>query len=109
MRGCVPRAQSAQSCECRQALTADPFCFEAYEALMCNHMLTSEQERELLDSIDVHQDDNWLMLLYSTMCKKVRRQRGTAHLQPPWPCPEPAPARVRACSGRAAAGRVPTV
>lgn len=57
---------------CRNALKADPFCFEAYEALMWNHMLTGEQERELLDSIQIQEEDSWLRLLYSTMCKKVR-------------------------------------
>lgn len=38
---------------------------------MCNHMLTGEQERELLDSVHIQEEDSWLMLLYSTMCKKV--------------------------------------
>jgi hypothetical protein len=38
---------------------------------MGNHMLIGEQERELLDSININSEDSWLMLLYSTMCKKV--------------------------------------
>lgn len=58
-------------CVCRQALSADPFCYDAYEALMQNHMLTSAQERSAIASLSVHPEDQWLTFLYTAMCKKV--------------------------------------
>ena len=39
---------------------------------MQNHMLTSDDERTTLATLSVHPEDQWLTLLYSTMCKKVR-------------------------------------
>lgn len=57
--------------DCRAALMSDPFCYEAYHALMQNHMLSNDQELELLESLEMKAEDRWLSLLYLTMCKKV--------------------------------------
>ena len=52
-------------------MTADPFCYEAYDALITHHLLSNEQELELLEALPIPQEDRWLSLLYLTMCKKV--------------------------------------
>ncbi|EPZ34486.1 TPR-like protein [Rozella allomycis CSF55] len=39
----------------RKAILADPTCFQAFNALMSNHMLTKEEEIELLQSIQFSQ------------------------------------------------------
>jgi anaphase-promoting complex subunit 6 len=51
-------------------LKADPFCFEAFEHLVDNHMLTNEQEAELLASLNFDPEDHWLSLLYSCRANK---------------------------------------
>jgi|MDSW01.3.fsa_nt_gb anaphase-promoting complex subunit 6 len=52
------------------ALIADPFCFEAFEALISNHMLTAEEEQKLLANLRIKPEDDWLRFLYNTMCKE---------------------------------------
>lgn len=56
---------------CRAALKSDPFCFEAYSALVDNHMLSNDQELELLKGLDFTADNQWLAMLYLTMGKKA--------------------------------------
>jgi anaphase-promoting complex subunit 6 len=51
----------------KSALAADPFCYEAFEALISNHMLTAEEERSLLASLRFKPRDEWLLFLYGTM------------------------------------------
>ncbi|KAH7292522.1 hypothetical protein KP509_29G072200 [Ceratopteris richardii] len=52
------------------ALKADPYCFEAFERLIENHMLTSDEETNLLSSLKFEPEDRWLFLLYSCHLKK---------------------------------------
>lgn len=52
------------------ALKADPYCFEAFERLIDNHMLTIDEETNLLSSLKFEQEDRWLFLLYSCHLKK---------------------------------------
>ncbi|CAI5513616.1 unnamed protein product, partial [Closterium sp. Naga37s-1] len=56
------------------ALQADPFCSEAYDELMENHMLTTEQEVDLVESLNIPAGFEWLRLLYSCRCKKYGRE-----------------------------------
>jgi len=50
---------------------ADPFCRQAFAALVDNHMLTNAEELELLDGLPFRAEDRWLALLYRAKCKKV--------------------------------------
>eukprot|EP00232_Nephroselmis_pyriformis_P028431 CAMPEP_0182869414 /NCGR_PEP_ID=MMETSP0034_2-20130328/9926_1 /TAXON_ID=156128 /ORGANISM="Nephroselmis pyriformis, Strain CCMP717" /LENGTH=205 /DNA_ID=CAMNT_0025001873 /DNA_START=32 /DNA_END=645 /DNA_ORIENTATION=- len=54
----------------KEALKADPFCYEAFEALIDNHMLTTEEEAALLADLRLGGEDEWLALLYSCKTKK---------------------------------------
>ncbi|GJP52697.1 hypothetical protein CLOM_g11789, partial [Closterium sp. NIES-68] len=56
------------------ALQADPFCSEAFDELIDNHMLTTEQEVDLVESLSVPSGFEWLRLLYSSRCKKYGRE-----------------------------------
>jgi anaphase-promoting complex subunit 6 len=42
------------------ALSSDPFCFEAFHALTSDHMLSPEEERSLLASLNIKAEDIWL-------------------------------------------------
>jgi tetratricopeptide (TPR) repeat protein len=70
----------------KAALQSDPFCYEAYVALIEHHMLSNSQELEFLKSLDITPDDRWLSLLYLTMCKKYQK-------------PQELEARLRALEG----------
>eukprot|EP00891_Asterochloris_glomerata_P009640 jgi/Astpho2/9640/e_gw1.00146.47.1_t len=48
----------------RQALKFDPFCYEAFQVLVDNHMLTSEEVMQLQDELQLKPEDDWLRLLY---------------------------------------------
>ncbi|KAG0597202.1 hypothetical protein M758_UG320200 [Ceratodon purpureus] len=54
----------------KAALKADPYCYEAFEHLIDHHMLTSEEEAILLNSLKFDSEDRWLSLLYSCRTKK---------------------------------------
>ena len=49
------------------ALLSDPFCFEAFHALISDHMLKPEEERSLLASLNLKQEDAWLHMMYRTI------------------------------------------
>ena len=52
---------------------SDPFCYEAFEALIGNHMLTAREERDLFDNLDLGRDAQhgwWLKALYECKGKK---------------------------------------
>ncbi|KAL2620164.1 hypothetical protein R1flu_000369 [Riccia fluitans] len=57
-------------CWYKAALKADPFCYEAFEHLIDNHMLSTEQESKLLASLKFEPEDKWLSLLYSCRANK---------------------------------------
>ena len=44
----------------------------SHSALIDGHMLTNEEEVELVEGLQVAEDDQWLKLLYRCKCKKVR-------------------------------------
>ncbi|KAF8071217.1 APC6 [Scenedesmus sp. PABB004] len=75
---CLLRGKAYEALENRQraiasykaALQADPFCQEAFAALVDNHMLTNAEELALLDSLPLRPEDRWLGLLYRAQCKK---------------------------------------
>lgn len=53
-----------------RALSADPFCYEALEALLGGQMLSERQERALLEGLPLRPQDRWLGLLYQASAKK---------------------------------------
>eukprot|EP00197_Chlamydomonas_leiostraca_P013425 CAMPEP_0202878920 /NCGR_PEP_ID=MMETSP1391-20130828/32933_1 /ASSEMBLY_ACC=CAM_ASM_000867 /TAXON_ID=1034604 /ORGANISM="Chlamydomonas leiostraca, Strain SAG 11-49" /LENGTH=229 /DNA_ID=CAMNT_0049561209 /DNA_START=12 /DNA_END=697 /DNA_ORIENTATION=+ len=57
----------------RQALLRDAYCYEAFSALIEGHLLTCEEERELVGELRVHEDDRWLPLLLRAKCKKYNQ------------------------------------
>ena len=57
----------------KAALRADPFCFEAFEALISGHMLTSAEEAEVLASLGLRGEHGWLGSLYAAKSKKYGR------------------------------------
>ncbi|KAL0042944.1 hypothetical protein WJX79_004643 [Trebouxia sp. C0005] len=56
------------------ALKADPFCYEAFQILIDNHMLTADEEARLRQGLKFSNDDRWLSLLYQAKCKKYDQQ-----------------------------------
>uniref|UniRef100_A0A2P2K9Y9 Uncharacterized protein MANES_15G095700 n=1 Tax=Rhizophora mucronata TaxID=61149 RepID=A0A2P2K9Y9_RHIMU len=55
----------------KAAIKADPFCYEALECLVDNHMLTCDEETSLLSSLQVGPEEGWLSSFYSCLIKKV--------------------------------------
>ena len=49
------------------ALSFDPMCYEAYEAVLATHMLSEEEERFFVASLDGHEDDAWIRDVYVVM------------------------------------------
>ena len=49
------------------ALSFDPMCYEAYEAVLATHMLSEEEERVFVASLDGHEDDVWIRDVYVVM------------------------------------------
>ncbi|KAK3026495.1 hypothetical protein RJ639_041792, partial [Escallonia herrerae] len=58
----------------KAAIKADPLCYEALECLLEKHMLTSEEERSLLSSLQFGPEDGWLSLFYSCLIKKYDKE-----------------------------------
>eukprot|EP01102_Stenamoeba_stenopodia_P001135 TRINITY_DN10993_c0_g1_i1.p1 TRINITY_DN10993_c0_g1~~TRINITY_DN10993_c0_g1_i1.p1 ORF type:complete len:605 (+),score=160.42 TRINITY_DN10993_c0_g1_i1:44-1816(+) len=60
----------------KEALKYDCFCYEAFEMLVNNHMLSSKEEEELMKTIHTRSeepsliDQDWLELIYSCRLKK---------------------------------------
>jgi len=52
------------------ALEADPFCYEAFNALISNHMLSAEEEKSLISGLRFEPEEEWLRFLYTAMGKK---------------------------------------
>eukprot|EP01018_Ginkgo_biloba_P038224 Gb_40714 [translate_table: standard] len=57
-------------CMYKAAIKADPYCYEALECLLDNHMLTSEEEAELVSSLEFGVENGWLSSFYSCLIKK---------------------------------------
>ncbi|KAK9905515.1 hypothetical protein WJX75_001308 [Coccomyxa subellipsoidea] len=79
----------------KAALHVDPFCYEAFRALAEGHMLTSEEEAALRETLHYREEDRWLHLFYRAKCKMYDQQQtmeGTLDLlEAPAPTPVPAP------------------
>lgn len=59
----------------REAVLVDVKCFEAFDALISNHLLTPDEEWELLDSLNFDDADNnseFVKLLYTTHINKYK-------------------------------------
>ncbi|XP_058100856.1 anaphase-promoting complex subunit 6 isoform X2 [Magnolia sinica] len=58
----------------KAAIRADPLCYEALECLIDNHMLTCEEEKCLLSSLQFTPEDGWLSAFYSCLTKKYDKE-----------------------------------
>ncbi|TKY66391.1 Anaphase-promoting complex subunit 6 [Spatholobus suberectus] len=58
----------------KAAIKADPLCYEALECLIENHMLTCEEEANLISSLQFGSEDGWLLSFYSCLIKKYDKE-----------------------------------
>ncbi|KRH26164.1 hypothetical protein GLYMA_12G156300v4 [Glycine max] len=58
----------------KAAIKADPLCYEALECLIENHMLTCEEEANLISSLQFGSEDGWLYSFYSCLIKKYDKE-----------------------------------
>ncbi|KAH1127213.1 hypothetical protein GLYMA_06G228700v4 [Glycine max] len=58
----------------KAAIKADPLCYEALECLIENHMLTCEEEANLISSLQFGSEDGWLSSFYSCLIKKYDKE-----------------------------------
>ncbi|XP_027361587.1 anaphase-promoting complex subunit 6-like [Abrus precatorius] len=58
----------------KAAIKADPLCYEALECLIENHMLTCEEEANLISSLQFGNEDGWLSSFYSCLIKKYDKE-----------------------------------
>eukprot|EP00191_Tetraselmis_sp_GSL018_P013716 CAMPEP_0177591846 /NCGR_PEP_ID=MMETSP0419_2-20121207/8229_1 /TAXON_ID=582737 /ORGANISM="Tetraselmis sp., Strain GSL018" /LENGTH=478 /DNA_ID=CAMNT_0019082643 /DNA_START=732 /DNA_END=2168 /DNA_ORIENTATION=+ len=58
----------------KESVIADPNCYEAFAALVDNHLLTSAEERELVSSLKFPEGSRWVELLYRCKCKKYENE-----------------------------------
>lgn len=58
----------------KAAIKADPLCYEALECLIENHMLTCDEEANLISSLQFGSEDGWLSSFYSCLIKKYDKE-----------------------------------
>ncbi|CAN6484026.1 unnamed protein product [Victoria cruziana] len=58
----------------KAAIKADPYCYEALECLVDNHMLTCDEEKALLSTLQFAPGDGWLSGFYSCLIKKYEKE-----------------------------------
>ncbi|XP_020518107.1 anaphase-promoting complex subunit 6 isoform X2 [Amborella trichopoda] len=58
----------------KAAIKADPYCYEALECLIDNHMLSFEEEVNLLSTLQFAPEDGWLSVFYSCLIKKYDKE-----------------------------------
>ncbi|EYU26316.1 hypothetical protein MIMGU_mgv1a004647mg [Erythranthe guttata] len=58
----------------KAAIRADPLCYEALECLIEGHMLTCEEETNLLATLQFGAEDGWLSSFYSCLIKKYDQE-----------------------------------
>ncbi|XP_064413680.1 cell division cycle protein 16 homolog isoform X2 [Latimeria chalumnae] len=65
----------------KEALKLDVYCFEAFDLLTLHHMLTAQEEKELLDSLPFSkqctEDENLLRFLFENKLKKYNKPSET--------------------------------
>lgn len=57
------------------AVQYDPYCHEAMERLIGNHLLAADREAALLRSLKFHEEDDWLRHLYAARLTAARSRR----------------------------------
>mmetsp|Transcript_94553 Transcript_94553/g.276308 ORF Transcript_94553/g.276308 Transcript_94553/m.276308 type:complete len:569 (-) Transcript_94553:8-1714(-) len=55
-----------------KAVQLDPYCHEALDRLVGNHLLTLDKEVSLLGSLKLHEEDEWLRHLYAAKLAAAR-------------------------------------
>mmetsp|Transcript_30216 Transcript_30216/g.48798 ORF Transcript_30216/g.48798 Transcript_30216/m.48798 type:complete len:576 (+) Transcript_30216:149-1876(+) len=55
-----------------KAVRFDPYCHEALERLIGNHLLTLEKEVSILQGLQLHEEDEWLRHLYAAKLAAAR-------------------------------------
>lgn len=61
-----------------KAVQFDPYCHEALDRLIGNHLLTLEKEVSLLQGLQLHEEDEWLRHLYAAKLAAARCGAGSA-------------------------------
>eukprot|EP00930_Biecheleria_cincta_P031173 TRINITY_DN21633_c0_g1_i1.p1 TRINITY_DN21633_c0_g1~~TRINITY_DN21633_c0_g1_i1.p1 ORF type:complete len:591 (+),score=131.47 TRINITY_DN21633_c0_g1_i1:75-1847(+) len=92
-----------------KAVQLDPYCHEALDRLIGNHLLTLEREVGLLKGLRLHQEDEWLRHLYAAKLAATRSSSENPLEPRAVPAEAPAAARsnvVAADSSAAADGGV---
>ncbi|KAL8510074.1 hypothetical protein ACS0TY_017052 [Phlomoides rotata] len=58
----------------KAAIRADPLCYEALECLIEGHMLSCEEETNLLATLQFGPEDGWISSFYSCLIKKYDKE-----------------------------------
>jgi len=56
------------------ALRKDPYCYEAFEQLVANHLMTVQEQEQLLAELSISKEDRWLKLLYEVKAGRYGRR-----------------------------------
>lgn len=56
----------------KKALSADPFCYEAFHSLLSRNMLPHKEEQKLTQSLSCEPRAGWIKALYDCLCSKVK-------------------------------------
>eukprot|EP00210_Caulerpa_lentillifera_P004795 g4577.t1 len=54
----------------KRALTADPYCYEAFDILIHRNLLPHAEEKNLIDTLSCLPDGGWIKVLYSCFTSK---------------------------------------
>ncbi|KAJ8755562.1 hypothetical protein K2173_022141 [Erythroxylum novogranatense] len=63
-----------QARQYKAAIKADPLCYEAFECLVENQMLTCEEEASLVSTLQFGPSEAWLSSFYSCLIKKYDKE-----------------------------------
>lgn len=63
-----------------KAVKLDPYCHEALDRLIGNHLLTLDKEASLLHGLRLHEEDEWLRHLYAAKLVATRGSAGAGPL-----------------------------
>jgi len=96
-----------------KAVSFDPYCYEALDRLIGNHLLTVDKETALLNSLKLHEEDEWLRHLYAAKLVAARcgspsssLEQQAAWSQQPLSAQQPEQPRTGTAEGTASAGNI---
>jgi len=74
-----------------KAVRLDPYCHEALDRLVGNHLLTLDREVKLLSGLKLHEEDEWLRHLYAAKLAAARSSAVNPLEEPPQQQPQHRP------------------